>query len=300
MFEKLFDVFSRREKNLTNAKIKPLTEGFRNRVLMLLRDALQYNFRAFLGGLHQKAAYLYGKFGLSGTSAHSSPEDDLLNFFATCSDEHFLDLIELIFRSDLPGVTWPDNSLIPGINEFFRIDALPYHLTGYSTEEFESSFHGTPTTATGIAEYPQIIRKDSEVVHQNAMEPALTLLNAAEFKHANDEFLKALEDHRKGDYRDCLTKCGSSFESVMKVLCAKKSIPFNEKDTASALLKALLGNGQLDQYWEQPLIFIATLRNRLSSSHGAGSQPKVIPEHVATYAVNSTASAILLLCSEFG
>lgn len=299
MFEKLFDVFSRREQLHSNAEIKPLTEEFRNRVLMLLRDTLRYEFRTFLGGLHQKAAYLYGTFGLAGASSHFSPEDDLLHFFATCSDENFLDLIELVFRSDLPGVTWPDNSLIPGINEFFLTDDLPYHLTGYSMEEFESSFSGAPATATRIAEYPQIIRKDSEVVYRNAMEPALKLLNATEFKHANDEFLKALEDHRKGDYRDCLTKCGSSFESVMKVLCAKKSVPYNEKDTASTLLKALLGNGQLDQYWEQPLILITTLRNRLSSSHGAGALPKVIPEHVATYAVNSTASAMLLLCSEF-
>ncbi len=300
MFEKLFDVFSKREKNLTNAEVKPLTEEFRNRVLMLLRDNLQYDFRAFLGGLHQKAAYLYGKFGLAETSAHSTPEDDLLNFLAICSDEHFLDIIELVFRSDLPGVTWPDNPLIPGINEFFRIDALPYHLTGYSIEEFESSFHGAPTTAIRIVEYPKIIRKDSELVHQYAMEPTLNLLSGSMLKHANDEFLKALEDHRKGDYRDCLTKCGSAFESVMKVLCAKNRVPFKEKDTASALLKALLANGRLDQYWEQPLILIGTLRNRLSSSHGAGAQAKIIPEHVATYAVNSTASAILLLYSEFG
>lgn len=300
MFEKLFDVFSRREQSLTSAKIKPLTKEFRNRVLMLLRDTLKYQFSDFLRGLQQKAAYLYGKFELSGPSTHSSPEDDLLNFFFTCSDECFLDLIELFFRSNLPGVTWPDNPLILGINEFFSIDDLPYYLTSYSMEEFKSSFHGTPTTAIEISEYPQIIRKDCEVTHRNAMEPTLTLLNASNFKHANDEFLKALEDHRKGDYRDCLTKCGSSFESVMKVLCAKNSIPFNEKDTASALLKSLLGTGQLDQYWEQPLILIATLRNRLSSSHGAGAQPKVIPEHVATYAVNATASAILLLCSEFG
>ncbi|CQD76514.1 Uncharacterised protein [Yersinia intermedia] len=300
MFEKLFDVFSRREKNLTNVEIKPLTEEFRNRLLMLLRDTLQHDFRSFLGDLHQKAAYLYGKFGLSATSAHNSREDDLLNFFATCSDENCLDLIELIFRSDLPGISWPDNPLILGINQFFRIDALPYHLTGYSTEEFQSMFYGAPATARRITEYPKIIRKDSELVHQCAMEPALMLLNVAKFKHANDEFLKALEDHRKGDYRDCLTKCGSAFESVMKVLCAKNSLPFKETDTASTLLRILLGNGQLDQFWEQPLILIATLRNRLSSSHGAGAKGKVIPEHVATYAVNSTASAILLLCSEFG
>lgn len=300
MFGKLFDVFSRRERDLTNVEIEPLTEEFRSRVLMLLRDTLQQDFSPFLRGLHQKAAYLYGKFGLSSASAHAAPEDDLLEFFYTCSDQSFLDLIELMFRSGLPGVTWPENSLITGINEFFRVDALPYHLTAYSIEEYESSLHGTPTMAMRISEYPKIIRKDSEVVHKTAMEPALTLLNAEQFSHANDEFLKALEDHRKGDYGDCLTKCGSSFESVMKVLCAKNSVPFSEKDSASALLKALLKNGHLDQYWEQPLILISTLRNRLSSSHGAGIRPKIIPEHVATYAVNSTASAILFLCGEFG
>ncbi|OBX35950.1 hypothetical protein A8U91_00286 [Halomonas elongata] len=182
---------------------------------------------------------------------------------------------------------------------FFRVDDLPYHITNYSTEEVASSFHGAPATAIQISEFPRVIRRDSEVVHQNAMQPALTLLAAAEFKHANDEFLKALEDHRKGDFRDCLTKCGSAFESVMKVLCNKNSIPFKENDTASALLKNLLQNGRLEQFWEQPLMIIATVRNRLSSSHGAGTKPKKIPEHVATYAVNATASAVLLLCGEF-
>lgn len=269
-------------------------------MLMLLRDNLQHDFHAFWSGLHQKAAYLYGKFELSGTSVRSSSTDDLLNFFVTCSDEHCFDLIELIFRSNLPGITWPDNNLIPAINQFFSIDALPYHLTGYSTEEYQSTFHGSsPYTARRITEYPQIIRKDSELIHQYAMEPTLRLLDTSIFKHANDEFLKALEDHRKGDYRDCLTKCGSAFESVMKILCEKNSLSFKTTDTASALLKTLLGNGQLDSFWEQPLMLIATLRNRLSSSHGAGTQAKLIPEHVATYAVNSTASAILLLCSEF-
>lgn len=300
MFEKLFDVFSRREKKAAKSKSKPLTSEFRNRVLMLMRDELQENFHAVLEGLHQRASYLHGKFSLTGLTGHYSQQDDLLRFLASCNDESFLDVIELIFRSNLPGVRWPENNLILGINEFFRIDDLPYYLTEYSTVEVESSLFGSPAMATQISEYPRIIRKDSELLHQHAMEPVLCLMKGAEFKHANDEFLKALEDHRKGDYRDCLTKCGSSFESIMKILCKKNSISYKENDTASTLLKLLLGNGHLDQYWEQPLILIATLRNRLSSSHGAGTQPKVIPEHVAMYSVNATAAAILLLHSEFG
>lgn len=299
MFEKLFDVFSRRVQSAVGVKTKPITNEFRNRVLMLLRDEVQHDFRGFLNKLHQKAAYLYGKFELSESPGRNVPESDLLSFLSTCKDEHFLDVIELIFRSNLPGITWPDNALIPGINKFFRIDDLPYHLTNYSTEEIHSSFFEPSGIAIQIREYPRVIRKDSELLYQYAMEPTLTLLCGAEFKHANDEFLKALEDHRKGDYRDCLTKCGSAFESVMKVLCRKNSFQFKETDTASALLKTLLSNGQLDQFWEQPLILIATLRNRLSSSHGAGTQPKLISEHVAAYAINATASSILLLCSEF-
>lgn len=44
MFEKLFEVFSRREKARSIVEVKPLTEEFRNRVLLLLRDKLQYDF----------------------------------------------------------------------------------------------------------------------------------------------------------------------------------------------------------------------------------------------------------------
>lgn len=299
MFEKLFDVFSRREKTNVKTNTMPLTETFRNRVIMLLHDTLGGRIKDFLIGLHQEAAYLYGKFELSEGGSYGRPEDDVLHFFTTCKDEHCLDLIELFFRSHLPGITWPENNLITGINQFFRVDALPYHLTNYTIEEYPSSFRGTPTIGTRITEYPKIIRKDSELVHQYAMAPTLELLSTPAFKHTNDEFLKALEDHRKGDYRDCLTKCGSAFESVMKVLCAKNKVPYKETDPASTLIRSLLGHGSLEQYWEQPLMLIATLRNRLSSSHGAGVQAKTIPEHVATYAVNATASAILLLHSEF-
>lgn len=299
MFKNIFNVFSRREQLPAGLEHKPLPLAFRNRVIMLLQDELQYSFDDFLGALHRKLAYLHGKFQLMGQQSRSSHQDDLINFLLTCKDEYFLDVLELIFRSDLQQVKWPENALIPSINEFFRVDDVPYYLTGYLVEEYQTSFHGSPATAIRIAEFPTVIRRDSELLHQNAIKPALNVLSGGAFKHANSEFLKALEDHRKGDFGDCLTKCGSAFESVMKVLCSKKSIPFKETDTAATLLKALLNNGQLDAYWEQPLILIATLRNRLSSSHGAGTQPKKTPEHVATYMVNATASGVLLLSSEF-
>jgi hypothetical protein len=172
-------------------------------------------------------------------------------------------------------------------------------LTGYTVDEFESSFYGTPTTGIKISAYPQIIRKDCEALHKSAIEPALSLLKGNEFNHANTEFLNALEDFRKQDFGDCLTKCCSSFESVMKVLCTRKSIVYKQTDAASTLLKSLMQVGNLDAFWDQPLTLIATIRNRLSTSHGAGSQVKAVPEHVAMYAINATAAAIVLLNDEF-
>lgn len=299
MFSELFKVFSRREVASAERQSKPLSKEFRNRVVMLLQDQMQGSFTYFLEELHRHVSYLHGTPRLSPTMAASSKADDLFGFLFSCKDEHFLDVIELIFKSNLQGITWPDNPLISAINEFLSVDKLPYHLTGYSVETFETSFHGTPTTGTRIAEFPRIVRKENEVLHQEAIEPALHLLSAVAFKHANAEFLRALEDHRKGDFRDCLTKCGSAFESTMKVLCDKKAISFKETDTASVLLRALLANSKLEAYWEQPLILIATLRNRLSSSHGAGSQSKDVPRHVATYVINATASAIVLLVDEY-
>jgi hypothetical protein len=100
--------------------------------------------------------------------------------------------------------------------------------------------------------------------------PALMLLQRPAFKTANLEYLEALEDYRKGDFGDCLTKCGSSFESVLKIICERKKWAYRQTDTASSLVKTVLDNTSLDNYFEPVLMIVATLRNRLSKSHGAG------------------------------
>lgn len=299
MLKEIFSVFSRRERSISNQAPKPLSKEFRNRVMMLLRNQMPGSFEGFLGDLHTPVAYLIGTPRLSAAAGATSAED-LLQFLFSCKDENFLDVIELIFRSNIAGISWPDNPLIPAINQFFQVDNLPYYLTGYTTVDYEElTSYGSRQTGYRLTEFPRVISKENEILHNEAIEPALHLLSATAFKLANAEFLMALEDHRKGDFSDCLTKCGSAFESTMKIICEKNSIPFNQTDTASSLLKAIISNSKLDTFWEQPLMLIATLRNRLSSSHGAGSQVKIVPQHIATYAINATASAIVLLASEF-
>ena len=298
MLNDLFGVFSRRQKASPAEPRKPLTSEFRNRVMMLLRDHLSGLFGEFLHELHRQLGYLHGRPQLAKSNAATKPLDDVVAFLLSCPDDHFLDAIEITFKGHFQGISWPSNPLIPAINQFFVVDDLPYYLTEYTTMESLSSGRYGATTIE-ITEYPRIIRRDNQAIHHGVIEPALQLLSTKAFQHANAEYLKALEDHRKGDYADCLVKCGSAFESVMKVLCEKRSIAYKQTDTASTLLKALLAKSQLDTFWEQPLTLIATVRNRLSSAHGAGAQAKVVPPHVATYALNATASAMLLLVGEF-
>ena len=132
-----------------------------------------------------------------------------------------------------------------------------------------------------------------------AIKPTLTFLQThSAFVQADQEFLEALRHYRKGEYRDCVLKCGNSFESVMKIICNRKQWPYKQTDTAQKLLTTILSRSTLDSFFEQPIMLIATIRNRLSTAHGAGTQQKTVPKHVANYVINATASAILLLVDE--
>ena len=218
----------------------------------------------------------------------------MLKFLSECKEEHFLDAIELAFQSNfIRGAIHPRtgmqihvDKLIEDINQFFDVDELPYYLTGFTYAQYQ------------ITAFPQVIGRDSAALHQTAIEPTLTLLSQPNFGSANDEFLDALKDFRTKDYRDCVVKCGSSLESVIKIICDIKGWPYAETDTAGSLIKNILPQTNLDSYFQDPLILIATIRNRLSTAHGAGTQQKAVSKHVASYIINATASAILLLVDE--
>ena len=171
-------------------------------------------------------------------------------------------------------------------------------MTPFIREKRTESLFGHPQEVSVITSYPQVVVRANQVSHAYAVEPAIHLLADSGFAAANQEFLSALDDYRKGRYGDCLTKCGSAMESTMKLICARKGWPYKETDTAATLLKVVLAKSGLESFFEQPLLTIATLRNRLSTSHGGGATPRSVSPHKARYAINATASAILLLVEE--
>ena len=238
---RIFDVFSRKPQR-TDFKPKPLTPQFRNRVIMIfvakfppyyqLMGSRARSQTEYWPEFHEKLLYFHGVHRLSEMPM-SNPVDDINHFILTCDDEHFLDFIELVFQSDSihnsidPKTGNPVNmsALVANINTFVEVDELPYYLTNF-------------TFGTGRIEmYPHIIRRDSEVLHDTAIEPTLTLLSNPIYVSANEEFLDALKDFRNGDYGDCVVKCGSSFESVMKIICDEKGWRYDQKDTAGHIAR---------------------------------------------------------------
>ena len=254
--------------------------------------------------MYEKLSYLHGRAKLAKI-ATSSLSADAAAFLEDCDDYQFLDFIELIFKwQRLWDFNINPHGLLKNVNEFIEVDDLPYYLTEFVFSRPESPKSGLPPgvgvfqSSTQIETYPQIIRRDNEAIHETAIQPALTLLANPAFASANKEFLEALGHYRKGEQADCLAKCGSSFESVMKIICDRKKWPYKQTDTAETLLNIILGKTGMESFFNQPIMLVATMRNRLSSAHGAGTQQRNIPEHRAQFAVNATASAILLLVHE--
>lgn len=144
----------------------------------------------------------------------------------------------------------------------------------------------------------QLIRLDNTILHQQVLRPALGLLSDPQFSSANNEFLAALDDYKNGAFSDVLTKGGSAFESLMKIIADNKGWQYNQNDTANSLIKTFINNTTLPSFFETPLIGIATLRNKLSSAHGAGTLNRKAEEHYARYFIYQVAAAMLMLCEE--
>lgn len=303
----IFDVFSLRRQDASKPR-KPLTQTFRTRVLMLCRDRFgpgkrephQDDYRQELwAGIHQRMTYLVGRPQLTNRTHVESEVEDLLQFLSTCSDEHFLDFMEYIFRVDC---YWQacrdDNTMVEEVNQLLLLDDLPYAVTPFVREVQRQPFMGQVRETQVIVSWPRVVLREHQIAYAEAIEPAIHLLADKGFTSANKEFLDALGDYRRGQYGDCLTKCGSAFESTMKLICRSHNWPYQETDTAAPLLKLIMSRSKLDAFFEQPLLIIATLRNRLSSAHGRGAEPRSVQPQKARFALSATAAAILLLVEE--
>lgn len=208
----------------------------------------------------------------------------------------WLDCVELSFRyierirgklddhgRAMADISIPAEDAVDELNERFRRAGFGYRYEG-----------------------GKIFRIDNELTHQQITRPALQLLVDPQFKGADDEFRAAHDHYKAGEYKDCAVDALNALESTMKTICDLKKWSYPQGARSSDLLKILRREGLFPEFAEQSFDqLVATLKSGLPSlrnetgGHGQGAKPVVVPEYVATYALNLAASKIQFLIEAF-
>ncbi len=149
-----------------------------------------------------------------------------------------------------------------------------------------------------------MIQVDSQFTHQEIVKPVLTILAGPMYKGANAEFSCAYDHYQAGRYKESMNECLKAFESCMKSICQKRKWNYNQTDAAKKLIGILFNEGLFPKYMVSQFSAvrsilesgIPTMRNK-QSGHGQGPKVIPVPKHIARYALNLTASNIILLAN---
>ncbi|HRJ60071.1 MAG TPA: HEPN domain-containing protein, partial [Azospirillaceae bacterium] len=148
----------------------------------------------------------------------------------------------------------------------------------------------------------ELVRVDNQVLHAEAVAPALTLLTQPGYEGAENEFQAAYKHYRAGEHRAAVVAANNAFESTLKAICEKRGWTYDKGATAGRLLKIVRDNGlypdYLDKSFEQLLAVLGsglpTVRNQ-EGGHGQGAEVRETPAHVVALALHLAAAKILYL-----
>jgi hypothetical protein len=289
----IYETYSKRLKKRERAgqsdvyQYDELPDTFRTQVVHIWRGTI-LDSSTLWTEIHDMLAREKGIFRLA-----DNEYDDryrCVRYLMTAPTVEALDIIELSFR------------VISDIYELTD-DFYPVHMRQTPEEAVDELNYRFREHGVGYQfEGGEIVRVDSQYVHAEAVKPAISLLNAAGFDGASDEFLKAHEHYRKGRFGEAMSEALKAFESTMKVICDKNGWGYAAGATAKPLIKVVLDNGLVPQYMETHLAGLRstleaglpTMRNK-NSGHGQGTLRKQVPDYFAGYALHLAATNIVFL-----
>jgi len=238
----------------------------------------------------------YGVYKLvEGLHVRASVIDELVQFISFEQDvDRVLDAIELCF---VTAESYRGNSYIyryPQEDTGAYIDGCVSELNTRFKE------HGKGYEVTDA----KVIRIDSELLHTEAVKPAISFLNQSEYAGPRDEFFGAYEHYRHNNLKEALNDALKAFESTIKVVLELRRWEYDKTSPAKKLLGVLLANNFLPSYHQNHLNALSTLlessvptiRNK-EGGHGQGSEVSEVEPEIAAYVLHMTASAIVMLCS---
>jgi hypothetical protein len=260
----------------------------RTRLLLLIEAEFGEPSALVLNEVQARLTLRYGDF----TPCNRRDIHPAAHHFMVCDDEQALDFIEAVFTSSRD--MYIAGLLVNDFNRVFREEGIGYELTPLSQRTIKDgvSFYGHAVDRLDTT-YP-IIRKRGDTLQEEGMTQCLDLLTNPDFKIANDQFLKAHQHYRAGEWDQTIAYCGSAFESTLKAVLGKRGIPFDEKAAAQVLVQECVKAGIFPQTYQNSLTGIANVRNAMSdATHGRTRTGQIVPEEKnAEHLLYSTAANI--------
>ncbi|SEM93698.1 STM4504/CBY_0614 family protein [Nitrosomonas marina] len=302
----IINLFSKRQKELRGEipdvyTYEDLPRGLRVQICHIWEDTLG-NHSEFRNNNKVRSAYQlivdslcreYGLFQLPAANKYADGmyQNELIDSFLQESDiEKQLDIVELSFNVI--------NTYTRNYEYLYRPNFL--EIANNAIEELNCRFKEHGIGFQFIEN--EIVRVDSELIHVEAVKPALRLLNDKKYNGPQQEFLSAYEHYRHGRHKEALNDCLKSFESTMRAICDKQNWSYSPNATAKDLIQVCFTNNLIPKFWQQQFASlrstlesgIPTGRNKLSG-HGQGTTPTVVPDYLVAYMLHMTASTLLFL-----
>lgn len=277
-----------------------IQENVRTRILVILSEhtsEVHGGFDALLADVGKFLFKQYGNLFRSSFQAARRSDNPVIEHFYVCDTDHALDFIEACFQQT---AYEGGQAGVDEINAIFNETGLGYNLTPFVEHRIEKDTFLFGAKRKGIVveyEYPQVIRRDDQMLHQSVIEPTLALLSDSRLRIANSEILKAHSALRHGQYEDAITYAGSAFESLLKTICDIKGWGYDpNKDTSSRLINICRDHNLFPPFYTPFFESVGTIRNKLSGAHGRGPSPlhQVRQEH-AEHMLYLTSTHMLLM-----
>ncbi|MGB3469853.1 MAG: hypothetical protein WBA51_03405 [Erythrobacter sp.] len=307
----IFKLFSERKKEEHEAEgdvdvysYDDVSQALRVQTQQILSDAIgrYYSARGYdIGrppdennhGWNEIVKILRRELGVHHLRSHrDNPKDELIGFLTDCSATEFVDAVEVCCRyidiilRKLPDYRLKSMSILadPGSS----IDELNYRIRKAA---FGYQYEGG-----------QFVRVDDEFAHREIVKPTILFLQNPAFGGAREEFLEAHRAYRDGKFAQSIIDAAKAFESALKCACQINGWDYPKGARATDLLKTVRKNGlfppYLDNSFDQLVATLASglpqLRNN-QGAHGQGPLPAPISRSMAEYALNLSASKILLI-----
>jgi hypothetical protein len=297
--------YSRRKRQLRGGgpdvyQYNHVPNPLRVQIIHIFSDAIGDYIESNYGADHNKCYdylvnVLYKEFGVFKL-VDDYPENSREEFFAWIQSESDIDRLLDGYELGLKLI----DGYIRGNNAFqHSVEMSPDDAIAEANARFQEAGIGYQYVSG------EIIRVDSGFIHREAILPVLALLHDPTFAAAEKEYLAAHEAYRHGRLEECMVSCGNAFESVLKVIGAKRDWPIKENDPAKKLIQAAVNAGFLATYSQESLTHLRclmesstpTFRNKLGG-HGAGQVARDVPRHLAAFQLHQTAAVILFLAQQ--